>query len=89
MIKDKLYSSTYVLKMSSQISSDFDNLKLKLNDKNSVTICAISNRIKYWNISYWADLSLPSFSLLREENQSVSFQSASAGMTNSSQLLPS
>ena len=57
MIKGKLYSSTYVLKMSSQISSDFDNLKLKLNDKNSVTICAISNRIKYWNICCWAGLS--------------------------------
>jgi len=57
MIKGKLYSNTYVLKMSSQIPSDFDNLKLKLIDKNSLTICAISNRIKYWNICCWVGLS--------------------------------
>ena len=68
MIKGKLYSSTYVLKTSSQISSDFDNLKLKLNDKNSVTICAISNRIKYWNTNCWVGLSLPTLAFLGDED---------------------
>jgi len=45
---------------------------------------AFGKRIKYWNINCWVGLSLPTFTFLREEDESTHFPTS---ITNGSQLL--
>ena len=57
-----------LLSLSKVAPPDFGSLNLNEGKWQEFIDWVISNRMKYWNIEYWENLSLPAFALLGEEN---------------------
>lgn len=44
---------------SNTVSPNFGKTEIKLSDRNSLNIQAISNKIKYWNLNCYIGINLP------------------------------